>query len=328
MARQALSAACLRLVLALESDLAPALERTRLKRLRVGLSGGADSLALLAGLEWATCHRQGPLRGVPVEARVVDHGLQEGSGAVAQRAREQAEGLGVPAEVVLAQVDSGSEGVEAAARSARYQTLFSGPEALVVVGHTLDDQAETVLLGLARGSGVRSLAGMAPLSARTWGDEAGWLARPLLSLRRADTEQACRDWGLTWWDDPMNADSSYTRSAVRAAMPMLEDVLGPGLSEGLARTAILARQDADYLDELVEDAGVSPESDSLSVADLISLPPALRTRVILKWLRTRSDQVTYDHVMAVDSLLTDWHGQKGISVPGGLVRRANGSLLL
>jgi tRNA(Ile)-lysidine synthase len=109
---------------------------------------------------------------------------------------------------------------------------------------------------------------------------------------------------------------------------MLEDVLGPGLSEGLARTAILARQDADYLDELVEDAGVSPESDSLSVADLISLPPALRTRVILKWLRTRSDQVTYDHVMAVDSLLTDWHGQKGISVPGGLVRRANGSLLL
>ena len=347
---------------ALETQLAPALEHTGLDQLRVGLSGGADSLALLAGLEWATRHRRGPLAGVALEARIVDHGLQDGSGEVARAACSQAETLGVPAEVVVVDVDlSGHEGAEAAARSARYRALFDGTNALVVVGHTLDDQGETVLLGLARGSGVRSLAGMAALSARAWGDDVRWLARPLLSVQRTDTEKACRDWGLTWWDDPMNTDTVYTRSAVRAAMPLLVDVLGPGFAQGLSRTATLARQDADYLDELAEASGISDSQESLPVADLAALPPALRTRVILRWLRQRSllsfsleslpdsllegddqsvltrrieswlraraNRVTFDHVMAVDSLLTDWHGQKGINTPGGLVRRVDGSLV-
>jgi len=322
MARRALSPACLGLVQAIETVVPPALAATGLGRVTVALSGGADSLALSAATAWATRHRAGgPLAGVGATALVVDHGLQADSAAVAATARAQAEALGLPAGVVRVDVVERGQGVEAAAREARYAALLADPSALVALGHTLDDQAETVLLGLARGSGVRSLAGMA--------DRSGRLVRPLLAQRRTTTEQACRDWGLTWWQDPANADGSYARSRLRTALPELERLLGPGLAEALARTATLARLDADYLDALAAGCGLDTGQDRLPLAELAGVPPVLRQRLLLAWLRRHGgDQVGYDHVAAVDRLITAWHGQKSVSLPGGRVSREGDQLVV
>ena len=313
MARRALSPSCLALVRRLEQEVPSALAATGLDSCRIGLSGGADSLALTAAMAWARDRRRGPLAEVAVSARVIDHGLQAGSSEVAATAARQASDLGLAAEVVRVKVVPDGNGVEAAARSARYAAL-SEPDALILLAHTLDDQAETVLLGLARGSGVRSLAGM---PARR-----GPILRPFLTVRRTDTEQACRDWGLTWWDDPTNADPAHTRSRLRAAMPLLERTLGPGLAEGLARTADLARQDADFIDEATTRTGIDATQPELELTCLRDLPPPVRQRVLLAWLRQAGgDAVTRDHVRAVDSLLTDWHGQKSIPVPAAQVVR-------
>jgi len=304
----------------LESTLPEASAASGVTRFRIGLSGGADSLALTAACAWARDRRRGPLAGMDVTARIVDHGLQPDSAAVADQAARRAEELGVSADVVRVRVDPSGEGLEAAAREARYAALLQGDDALILLGHTLDDQAETVLLGLARGSGTRSLAGMPRNRDR--------MLRPFLALRRADTEQACRDWGLTWWDDPTNLQSAYTRSRLRSAMGTLDEVLGPGLASALARTADLCRQDADFLDLAASRVGVDPQSPRLAVDLMADVPPALRHRLLLSWLRQiGQDAVTRDHVLAVDALLTDWRGQQGISVPGGRVVRESGFLV-
>jgi len=321
MARHALSPACLTLVQCLEASVPPALRETGLESCRIGLSGGADSLALTAALAWAKDHRRGPLAGVEVSARIVDHGLQAGSDEVAHRAAAQSETLGISAQVVRVDVNATGVGVEAAAREARYTALTQGSEALILLAHTLDDQAETVLLGLARGSGVRSLAGMP--------QRRGHLLRPFLAVRRWQTEQACKDWGLDYWTDPTNGDPAYARSRLRAAMSTLETTLGPGLAEALARTADLSREDADYLDHLAQQTSIDPGQSHILVEDIAACHPAVRHRVLLAWLRSvGQDAVTRDHVLAVDSLLTDWHGQKGIDVPGGHVVRQGSRLFL
>ena len=256
-----------------------------------------------------------------MRARVVDHGLQPQSADIAQTAADQAEKLGIPADIIHVDVDPAGAGVEAAAREARYTALIQGPAALILLAHTLDDQAETVLLGLARGSGVRSLSGMAAVR--------GQFVRPFLAVRRTDTEQACHDWGLTYWTDPSNFDPAYTRSRLRSAMSTLDSTLGPGLPEALARTANLARTDADYLDQLAWETGIDPYQPTLPIQNLVNLHPALRHRIILTWLRSiGTDQVTYDHVLAVDSLITNWHGQKSIPVPGARVIRESTHLRL
>ncbi|MDR0783082.1 MAG: tRNA lysidine(34) synthetase TilS [Propionibacteriaceae bacterium] len=314
MARKALTQTQLRLVQALEEVVPGVMAATGVQACRIGLSGGADSLALTAAFAWARDRRQGyPLANVVITARVVDHELQAGSGEVAAQAAQQAAALGITAEVVRISVDADQGiGIEAAARAARYQALREGEPTLIITGHTLDDQAETVLLGLARGSGTRSLSGMA--AARDH------VVRPFLTMRRADTEQACRDWGLVWWEDPTNRDPAYARSRLRRAMGLLDETLGPGLPEALARTADLCRQDADLLDSLalVGDPHLAP---SLAIAPLAEMPPALRHRVILAWLRHHGSDPTRDHILAVDALITDWRGQKAIQVPGGTVIR-------
>jgi len=321
MARHALTQACMKLVQALESVVPDALQDSGLNSVRIGLSGGADSLALTAAAAWVRDHRRGPLAGIRMSARVIDHGLQPQSADIARTAADQAEHLGIASDIVHVDVDPAGAGVEAAAREARYTALSQGPAALILLAHTLDDQAETVLLGLARGSGVRSLSGMAPVR--------GQFVRPFLSVRRTDTEQACHDWGLAYWTDPANSDPAYTRSRLRSAMSTLDSTLGPGLPEALARTANLARTDADCLDELAWESGIDPCQPSLPIEDLARLHPALRHRIILTWLRsTGTDQVTYDHVLAVDSLITNWHGQKSIPVPGARVVRESTHLRL
>lgn len=277
----------------------------------VGLSGGADSLALVAG---AAAVR-------PTTALIVDHGLQADSSAVADRAHRQAIGLGCVAAQVI-RVDVGSSGgPEAAARTARYAALDAArASAPVLLAHTLDDQAETVLLGLGRGSGPRSIAGMRPYDA-PWG-------RPLLAVRRATTEAACAELGLTPWHDPHNEDRRFTRVRLRAeVLPLLEDVLGGGVAEALARTATALREDTDTLDgqaDAVRDGlRVDIESTTrLNVADLTDLAPAVRRRVLRGWLIDGGAcDLTDRQIRAVDALVTDWRGQGGVAVGSRLRER-------
>ncbi|MCL2784850.1 MAG: tRNA lysidine(34) synthetase TilS [Propionibacteriaceae bacterium] len=321
MARRALTPVCLKLVQALERVVPQAMTGMNADRCLIGLSGGADSLALTAAAAWARDHRDGPLSGVELSAMVVDHGLQPDSLSVAQHAVEQANERGVAAELKQVSVNANGCGVEAGAREARYAALMHDPQALILLGHTLDDQAETVLLGMARGSGTRSLSGMPA--------QRDNILRPFLGVRRCDTEQACRDWGLTWWEDPTNSDPGFTRSRLRSAMGALETTLGPGFAPALARTADMCRMDADLLDSLTELEGVDVTAEAIAVKSLSAVPATLRHRVIHRWLQTvGADQVTRDHVLASDALITDWHGQKGIHVPGGTVTREAGLLRL
>lgn len=286
------------------------------QHLLVACSGGPDSLALASGAARAAARQ-----GRALSAVVVDHGLQSDSAVVAERAGERLARLGF-ADVVVTRVPVGGDGgPEAAARTARYAALHTEAgrrSATVWLGHTLDDQAENVLLGLARGSGPRSLAGMAPRTGR--------LVRPLLGLRRTVTEQACAEQGLDPWTDPHNADPRFARVRVRrTVLPTLEAELGPGVAEALTRTAALARDDADLLDALAAEA--DPGTDTLDAAHLLDRPAALRSRVIRRWLlRHGTADVSAQHVAAVEALVTRWHGQAEIHLPGVSVTRQDGSL--
>jgi tRNA(Ile)-lysidine synthase len=213
------------------------------------------------------------------------------------------------------------QGLEAAAREVRYAALAEAARrrhATVLLGHTLDDQAETVLLGLARGSGIRSLAGMAT---RT-----GHLLRPLLSLPGDVTRQACAELDLEPWVDPHNQDRRFTRVRVRqTVLPVLEAELGPGVAAALSRTAELARDDADLLDRLAAQA--DPGTDDLAVDLLGELPPPLRRRLIRRWLaRHGAPESGLAHVLAVEALVTAWHGQGPLQLPGLEVARVAGRL--
>jgi tRNA(Ile)-lysidine synthase len=284
----------------------------------VGLSGGADSLALLS----AACF-EAPRAGLRCGAVVVDHGLQADSADVAATAAGQARDLGAePVELRRVEV-TGDGGREAAARTARRQALRAAATehaaAAVLLGHTLDDQAETVLLGLARGSGPRSLSGIAP-----WD---GLWRRPFLGLRRSQTEAVCRAVGLSWWEDPHNRDETLSRVRVRTRLlPALETELGPGVAEALARTAALARADADLLDaQATELATAVTDSDgALDVTALAKAPTALRTRVLRRAALAAgcpATDLTAGHVAALDRLITDWHGQRGVDLPGRVAAR-------
>lgn len=337
MARRALGPAALAIVRALET--------VATGPLVVACSGGADSLALATAARIVAGRR-----GLTVRAVVIDHGLQPGSEEVAARVVTQLAPLAVS--VVGVEVEATGEGVEAAARTARYRALEAdaGPGELVLLGHTLDDQAETVLLGLARGSGTRSLAGM---PARR-----GPFVRPLLGVRRATTRAACAEFGLEPWEDPHNEALGFARARVRhRVLPVLEVELGPGIAEALARTAGLARADADFLDELAarllagsgvpghvpdDEAGSSADLNSrltgeFSVADspeagldvswLAGLPEALRSRVLRGWLADAGARdLAATHVQAVTALVADWHGQGPLHLPGVQVERRAGRL--
>ncbi|UXA17633.1 tRNA lysidine(34) synthetase TilS [Mycobacterium sp. SMC-4] len=267
----------------------------------VALSGGADSLALTVAAAGVR----------PTTALIVDHGLQPGSATVAATAHSQAVEAGcVAAQIITVQVGERG-GPEAAARTARYDALDRARAGRpVLLAHTLDDQAETVLLGLGRGSGARSIAGMRPL-------DPPW-CRPLLGVRRALTRTACTEAGLTPWDDPHNSDPRYTRVRLRTeVLPLLEDVLAGGVAEALARTATALREDNDALDAIagtaLADLGRHPD-----VAALAALPGAVRRRVLRGWLLSYgASGLTDKHIRAVEELITGWRGQGAVAVPGG-----------
>lgn len=354
----------------------------------LGVSGGADSLALAytaAGIA------KKDLPGASFRALVVDHQLQEGSAEVAATAAQNCEEIGIPAQVLTIDVPGGPGADEAAAREARYRALGAAAAGRpLLVAHTASDDAEGLLLGLARGSGAGALAGLRPIttpagrptpadyphppanpaqgaeesasaspaaathqhpgSQQSAGDQhlasndhpaiaagAAWLGRPLLASTRVDTEATCRRAGLSFWSDPHNSSPRFRRSRVRQELlPLLEDILGPGVADSLSRTAHLLREDADYLEAAahaeytrltaqateLEHAGGHAHAEhhnhtatELPCAPLAELPTALRRRVIRHWLAGKSGPLTYSHLSRIDALVTDWAGQGGVSVP-------------
>ncbi|KQB86185.1 tRNA lysidine(34) synthetase TilS [Corynebacterium lowii] len=278
----------------------------------VGLSGGADSTALLLACL---------MEGLRVHAVVVDHGLQQGSAAVAGAAADTALRLGATCSVLRVQV-TGAGGMEAAAREARYRALADAAGAAaggagaaqprpILVGHTCEDQAETYLLGALRGNP----AGMEPVT--------GNIHRPLLRVRRRDTQLACREWGITPWQDPHNEDSAFRRVAVRReVIPGLATATGiddpvPALAQAAARAA------AD--NAALEEWARRVHTDS--AVDLAGLPAAVRGRILARMVHEAGGRATGASISTLDALVTDWHGQGPVAVGAGLVvTRANGKL--
>jgi tRNA(Ile)-lysidine synthase len=286
----------------------------------VACSGGADSLALAAATAFVA-RRLGLAAGL----LTVDHGLQTGSADRAQSVAAWARAAGFdPVELATVDVGGLPGGPEAAARTARYAALSQAAgrhhAAAVLLGHTRDDQAETVLLGLGRGSGARSLAGMRPRDGRR--------VRPLLNVSRQTTRAACAALGLPFWDDPHNVDVRYTRARLRAeALPLLEDILGGGVAAALARTATQLREDNAALDALA--ARLVPDlGEPLDVKTAQAQPKAVRVRMLRMWTSTaRTVPLTAEHYGELDRLVTDWHGQGPVDLPGGYrVERASGRL--
>jgi tRNA(Ile)-lysidine synthase len=293
----------------------------------VACSGGADSLALAAAAAFVA-----PRLGLRAGGVTVDHGQQPGSGERAAGVAVLLGKLGLDPVRDIAVNVAPAAGPEADARAARYAALDAAAAdyaaAAVLLGHTLDDQAETVLLGLARGSGGRSLAGMPP--------RRGPYRRPLLAVRRAATLAACAELGLEPWQDPHNADFRYARARVRhQALPALEAALGPGVAEALARTATQLRADAECLDDLAfaesgQLRGDCSDPAGLDAAWLRGLPAAIRTRVLRQaaiMAGCPPGALGAGHIDRIDALVSSWRGQRWVDLPGGVrARRQNGKV--
>jgi tRNA(Ile)-lysidine synthase len=316
----------------------------------VACSGGADSLALAAALAF-----EAPKLGLRGGGVTVDHGLQPGSADQAQRVAKALAAMGLdPVQSIRVTVarpgDRGGRGEpgerggpggqgepgerggrggaeypgpEGAARAARYRALDQAASscgaAAILLGHTTDDQAETVLLGLARGSGARSLAGMPERNGRC--------LRPLLEVSRATTRAACAALDLEPWDDPQNADPSFARARVRhRLLPALEEELGPGVTEALARSARQLRADAEFLDSLAQAeaqrlAPLASPGGGLPLEDLAALPQAIRSRVLRDAATAAGcppGALTARHIAGLEALVTGWRGQRWTDLPGGI----------
>ena len=278
-------------------------------RILVACSGGGDSIALAVALA-----KEAPLMAISLAAATIDHGLQDGSEIRADETAQWLRDNGYE-QVANMKVRVGRQGgLESAARDARYAALDLEAARIkasaIYLGHSMDDQAESVLLGLARGSGPRSIAGMERVS--------GPYRRPLLGLRRSQLRAACIEVGARIWDDPHNEDDRFTRVGLRKLMPDLEATLGGGVVEALARTADLLREDLSALDSLI-----TPFLDrtEIEVVDLAQLPPALRKRALRAMAfgaGVPAGSLTFEHLTRMDALIADWKGQGGVALPGDL----------
>ena len=289
----------------------------------VAVSGGADSLALSYALSV-----EAEKLAITVIGVTVDHQLQATSSEQAEKVVEQLSKLGIKCVIKKVTVDI-KEGLEASARKARYEAINEVVKqenaTAVFLGHTKDDQAETVLLGLARGSGTRSLSGMAHHN--------GLYVRPLLEITRNQNEEFCKEVGLEYWKDPHNQDPQFARVRVRnEALPILEKTIGPGVSDALARSAHLLRDDADALDEWAKREEIHLNLLDLDCAHLETLPRAIRTRILRSAIYAAgapAGSVSADHVSAVETLISAWKGQSALNLPGGVkVERISGRLSL
>ncbi|MDC0774013.1 tRNA lysidine(34) synthetase TilS [Streptomyces sp. HD] len=294
----------------------------------VACSGGADSMALASALAF-----EAPKLGIRAGAVTVDHGLQPGSDLRAEEVVLRMRELGLDPVESIAVTVGREGGPEAAARDARYAALDAAAlrhgALAVLLGHTRDDQAETVLLGLARGSGIRSLSGMAAVSGAD-----GRYRRPFLQLDRQTARKACMVQSLPVWDDPHNSDPAYTRSRLRQeGLPALEKALGKGVVEALARTAQLSRDDADALDAWASQAetAVRDSAGLLECAKLYALPPAVRRRILRRAAieaGAPAGALFARHIEEVDRLITGWRGQGAINLPGKVVAQRQGGRLV
>ena len=290
----------------------------------VAVSGGADSLALAYALI-----KEAPDLAINLIAVTVDHQLQSGSADQAAKVQSELKTMGYQ-EVIIEKVSVKEEsGLEADARAARYAALDAIAKAYgatqIFLGHTRDDQAETVLLGLARGSGTRSLSGMAVIN--------GKYARPFLQLTREQIVAACNEVGLKPWSDPHNENAKFSRVRVRnSVLPVMESEIGPGIAAALARSAAILRDDADALDEMAQAVISRVDLKDLDCAALAELPRAIRSRVLraaIYLAGAPGGSLSADHLSAVESLVTSWHGQGEVSLPGGVkVARISGRLSL
>lgn len=290
----------------------------------VAVSGGADSMALAVGLlqEAAT------LTIKPI-AIVINHDLQKESAAVAEHTKAKLIALGYQqVEIRKIKVEK-RDGLEASARRARYEALEKFAEEVgagaIFLGHTKDDQAETVLLGLARGSGTRSLSGMAKRIEK--------YRRPLLAISRADTEAACKELNIEVWHDPHNQALEFKRVRARnKVLPVMESELGPGIADALSRSAKLLRDDADALDQWAAEVFDELDPKDIEIDQLLALPRAIRSRVIRKAIYLAgapSGSISAEHIEPVEALITAWKGQGAVSLPGGVtVARISGRLSL
>lgn len=290
----------------------------------VGLSGGADSLALTAAL----C-----AEGADVLALCIDHGLQDGSRDIAEYAAQIARGWGAKARVIPVDVGADSapgQSLEALARRARYRAFADALSALrggsprgaaggespragsprgafsaarVFVAHTADDQAETVLLHLLRGRAAAMETDTVIEGVR--------VIRPLLSVRRADTEGACAELGIKPWHDPHNDNPEFRRVAIRRdVIGLLEDIVG-----GQAVPAIAAAgKDLAVDEDFIRAHFPAVERGTLECAEVASLHPALRRRVIANWLLAEGLEVTRGVVGGIGKLCTSYTGQGGVAV--------------
>lgn len=290
----------------------------------VAVSGGADSLALACALM-----KEAPELAITLIAVTVDHQLRSGSNEQAKKVQTQLKALGYQ-EVIIEKVSVVEKsGLEADARSARYTALDSIAYAYgatqIFLGHTRDDQAETVLLGLARGSGTRSLSGMATVN--------GKYVRPFLQSTRAQTVAACQEADLQPWNDPHNLNEKFSRVRVRnKVMPVMEEEIGPGIAAALARSAAILRDDADALDEMAQAVISRVDLSDLDCAALAELPRAIRSRILRAAIYAAgapTGSLSADHLAAVEALVTSWRGQGEVSLPGGVkVARISGRLSL
>jgi len=290
----------------------------------VAVSGGADSLALASAI--LTESKQYAITAIAV---TIDHQLQSGSDVQAEKVEKQLKEMGYGKVIVKKVVVTTESGLEAGARDARYEALSAcaaqEKATKVFLGHTRDDQAETVLLGLARGSGTRSLSGMSV--------ENGIYLRPLLQITREETVAACSELGIEPWNDPHNGNTDFSRVRVRnEVLPVMEEKLGPGISAALARSAGILRDDADALDEIAQSEISVSDLANLDCEHLSTLSRAIRSRVLRAALYAAgapSGSITADHLAGVEALVTSWHGQGALSLPGGVkVERISGRLSL
>ncbi len=290
----------------------------------VAVSGGADSLALAAGL--LTEAKEKAIRPIAV---IIDHALQPNSADVAMNTKAELAKAGYTnIEIKRIKVEI-TDGMEASARRARYAALNEIAESTnavaIFLGHTRDDQAETVLPGLARGSGTRSLSGMA--------ERIDKYRRPLLSITRSQTEAACKEVGIKYWNDPHNQSMEYARVRVREkVLPLMESEIGPGIADALTRSAKILRDDADALDQWAEEVLDEIDPIEIDIETLASLPRAIRSRVIRKAIYLAgapSGSLSAEHLEPVEALVTAWKGQGPVSLPGGVtVARISGRLSL
>ena len=287
-----------------------------------GCSGGTDSMALAAAL----LKENSDTKIIPV---VVDHGLQDGSAQTAADTVNKLKQMGF-ADVASARANVEiTDGLEASARRARYQIFNQFIDAYqpkyFLLAHTLNDQAESVLLGLARGSGARSLSGMATVN--------NIFIRPLLKISREQTTAACIEAGIDIWQDPHNDDQRFARVRVRKnLLPQIERDLGPGVTQALARSADLLRDDADALDDFANQYFQQTDPKDLDVLELERLPKAIRTRVLrlaIYKAGAPSGMLSADHIAQAEALISDWHGQKEVALPGNVkLSRISGRITL